>query len=176
MSTLIVYASTHGFTEMCAQRIARQLPGQVQTVDLTTHPHPDLHKAGVIVVGGSIHLGGIQPVVGAFCEHHRDSLLRHPLALFISCMKRDEEARDQFDNAFALRLRAHAFAAAILGGAFYFDRMSMLQRWVVRKMIGANETIEHLDHDAIQSFIAAIAHRLETLEPLLPTHPNLMRN
>ena len=100
MSTLIVYGSTHGFTEMCAQRLAQQLPFDVDTVDLSTHPHPKLASYGVIAVGGSIHLGAIQPIVGEFCERERDALLRHPLALFLSCMKRDEEAAQQFDNAF----------------------------------------------------------------------------
>ncbi len=163
MSTLIVYASTHGFTEMCVHRIARQLPGTVQLADLTTHPHPDLDQAGVVVVGGSIHLGSIQPVIATFCEHRRDSLLRHPLGLFICCLKHNEEAHDQFDNAYALRLRAHAFATAMLGGALYFDRMSLLQRWIVRKTTGLNESIVELDAEALQDFTEAIIAQVRHL-------------
>lgn len=160
MSTFIVYASTHGFTEMCAQRIARQIPGDVELVDLTTHPHPDLKRAGVVIVGGSIHMSSIQPAVSSFCDYHQDSLLRHPLALFMTCMKRDEEAAQQFDNAFPLRLRAHAFATAHLGGAFYFDRMSMLQRWIVRKVTGIHQTTEDLDSIAMEDFTARLSTRV----------------
>ena len=175
MSTLIVYGSTHGFTEMCAQRLAQQLPFDVDTVDLSTHPHPKLASYGVIAVGGSIHLGAIQPIVGEFCERERDALLRHPLALFLSCMKRDEEAAQQFDNAFPLPLRAHAFARANLGGAFYFDRMSLLQRWVVRKIAHVDQTREDLDETALNTFTAQLSRVIHDLElkpvqtPPIPT-------
>ncbi|WP_221029102.1 flavodoxin domain-containing protein [Actomonas aquatica] len=164
MSTLIVYASTHGFTEMCAQRIARELPGPVETFDLSTHPHPDLSRAGVILIGGSVHIGAIQPAVGEFCERYHDRLLRHPLALFISCMKQDEEAAEQLEAAYPLRLRAHAFATARLGGAFYFDRMSMLQRWVVKNMAGVKKSVEDLDTAMLQSFIATTCRQIRLYE------------
>ena len=168
MSTLIVYGSTHGFTEMCAQRLAQRLPGEVVTVDLSTHPHPDLAAHGIIVIGGSIHLGTIQPVVGEFCAQERDALIRHPLALFISCMKRDEEAAQQFDNAFALRLRAHAFATAHLGGAFYFDRMTLLQRWVVRNVVHVDRSTEELDEFALNAFTAQLSRAIRNLDSPRP--------
>ena len=163
MSTLIVYASTHGFTEMCAHRLAQQISGAVDIVDLSTHPHPELDNHAIIVVGGSIHMGLIQPIVGAFCERERDALLRRPLALFLCCMKRGEEAAQQFDNAFPLRLRAHAFARAELGGAFYLDRMSILQRWVVRKLAGTTDSVEDLHEEALADFTTLISQRVQDL-------------
>lgn len=161
MKTLIVFASTHGFTEMCAQRIRSKLIGQVSLTDLAHDPHPDLTESDLRIVGGSIHAGRIQPSVRAFTHRREAELCERPLALFLACMKQDREAEQQFVDAFPGSLRHHAITRALVGGAYYFERMNFIQRWVVRRLTGVTQTEEHLDEGQLTGFVDTLNHLLE---------------
>lgn len=152
MKTLILFMSTHGCTINVAHRIAVKLGGDASIVNLKDNPRIQIDDYERIILGGSIHMGKIQKELQTFCEKNANKLAQKEIGLFICCMYKGVEAQAQLKNAFPEILHQHAKAEAIMGGAFYFEKMNFLQRFMVRKMTGSKKTTVKIDHDAIQRF------------------------
>ena len=60
MATLIVYMTTHGCTEKATRLLMIQLKDDINIVNLEGFPDPDLSLYDRVIIGGSIHMGGIQ--------------------------------------------------------------------------------------------------------------------
>jgi menaquinone-dependent protoporphyrinogen oxidase len=67
-------------------------------------------------------------------------------------MHEGEEARKQLNDAFPEKLHQYAKTEAILGGEFNFDKMHLLERFVVRKVAKVEQSISRIDHEAIDIF------------------------
>lgn len=168
MKTLIVFASTHGFTGKCVHRLQQALPAPVSVVDLTRNPYPVIGLDDFIIVGGSLHLGHLQSSVQAFCDRYYEVLLAHAFALFLCCRRPDEEAADQFETAFPLRLRAFALSTALLGGTIPLDRSALAQRWIQAQVSGLNANTEVVDETALATFVAALRTAQVSTHPFAP--------
>lgn len=158
-STLIVYATRHGCTETCARELAGQLDGEVTLHDLKADGRPELAGHDTLLVGGSIHAGGIQKRVRVLLEERQDELLAARLGLFLCCGYEGETAQKQFAQNYPANLREHAVATGLFGGAFDFERMGFIERAIVRKVEGITESESRVDHDAIAAFAAQINDR-----------------
>jgi menaquinone-dependent protoporphyrinogen oxidase len=156
MDTLIVYATKHGFTSKCSVILKERLGNRCELHLLKGHEFPDPIDYQTILIGGSIHAGQIQKVIREFCRFHKDILLARKVGLFLSCMEKGEKALEEFNAAYPDWLRDHAKAKAVLGGAFYFDKMSLFERVIIRKVTGVNETVERLDSEKIEKFLAEL--------------------
>lgn len=152
MKTLILYMSSHGCTINVAHRIAVKLGGKVDLVNLNDKSRVPLDDYDRIILGGSIHAGKIQKEIQTFCKKNLTTLASKELGLFICCMYKGVEAEAQLRNAFPDALHKHAKAEAIMGGAFYFEKMNFIERFLVKKMTGATKTTVKIDQDAIQRF------------------------
>ncbi|MDA3865847.1 MAG: flavodoxin domain-containing protein [Salinivirgaceae bacterium] len=155
MKTLIVYASKHGTTKKVASAIAEKLSGQTDIVNLRNKEKPDLSAYDQLIIGGSIHAGGIQEKVRRFCKANTVLLLQKPLALYISCMD-DEKAQEQIENAYPQVLRNHAISIKHVGGAFLFDKMTFLERMIVKKITGISTSVNKINEDNINELINEI--------------------
>jgi menaquinone-dependent protoporphyrinogen oxidase len=154
----IVYSSKHGTTAQVAGLIAQHLGGAA-LIDLRTSPHPDLDLVGCdrLAVGGPIYAGRPDKPLRAFLQAEAGALLARPLALFACGMEADPAKREaQLELAFPEALRAHALGTWFCGGAFCFDRMTRLERAVIKKVKGVTESVTALDADAIASVAAAL--------------------
>ena len=65
-------------------------------------------------------------------------------------MEEGEKADKQFQDSFPVELREHSRASALFGGAFYFDKMNFLERAVIKKISGIQETVEKIDTEEIK--------------------------
>lgn len=155
MSTLIAYCTKHGCTEESAHALQQQLTGDVTLVNLKKNGNPELEPFDTVIIGGSIHMGKIQSRVRKFIEKNLGELLKKSVGLYVSCME-ENNAQQQFDNAFPDELRRHATAQGIFGGAFNFERMNFLERKIVQKVAGATESVFKIDADEIQRFSEAM--------------------
>jgi len=153
MKTLIVYATHHGCTRTCAEKIKSALPGGADTVQLKEAGGIALEGYNAVAIGGSIHAGRIQGSVKKFCSHHEDILLKKKIGLFICCMEEGDKAKKEFDDAFPKTLREHASARGIFGGAFDFDRMNFLEKAIVKKVAGVNKSVHKISDQAVSEFI-----------------------
>jgi len=156
MNTLIVYSTTHGTTEECAQLLAEQLQGDVTLNNLKKQSHPDLSPYTTVIVGGSIHAGQIQKRVKKFCESNTTTLKEKRLALFLCCMEEGETAQTQFDNAFPEELRRRAKTSGLFGGAFDFNKMNVIYKFITKKVAGVTESISKINGNNIAAFAAEL--------------------
>jgi len=152
MKTLIIYATNHGSTAQASLMIQDRIGGDVTVLDVKDDPKHELVPYEMVLVGGSIHAGGIQRRIKKFCEVNESELLEKRLGLFVSCMYEGDKARDQFEQAFPASLREHATAHGYFGGILDFEKMNFIERAIVKKVEGVTETVRKVDQSAIDAF------------------------
>jgi len=156
MRTAIIYSSKHGTTEKVAQKIQNELGEEkAQLFNLKRNINFDLSQYGQVIVGGSIHAGQIQKKVKLFLEKNTQMLLQRRLGLFLCCMH-ENEAENQFNTAFPEILRSHAKSKKIMGGEFLFEKMNFVEKALVKKIAGVNESVSKID----ESNITAMVHEI----------------
>ncbi|HYW82279.1 MAG TPA: flavodoxin domain-containing protein [Spirochaetia bacterium] len=149
MKVLIVYRSKYGTTESCAQALSGRIKAETTLADLRKGDVPDVHRFDVVLVGGSIYGGRIQREVTSFCEGRGDLLLKRRVGLFLCCLSQGEHAKVQLQTAFPESLAAHAFARSLFGGEVLYDKLTFLDRLLVRGLPRPPRGVSLVDTGAI---------------------------
>ena len=68
MNTLIVYDTKHGCTQSAAATLKTLLGDGVTVAHVKEKSRLDLNTFDVVIVGGSIHAGGVQRRIKDFCQ------------------------------------------------------------------------------------------------------------
>jgi len=153
MRTAIIYASNHGTTESVARKIQQGLgEDKAQLFDLKKNKKFDLSGFEQVILGGSIHAGSVQKRIQKFVDNHRPKLLEKRLGLYLCCMDEDR-AQSQFDNAYPDILRSHAISKKIMGGEFRFDRMNFIEKAMIKKIAGVDQSVSKIQEDKIHEMI-----------------------
>lgn len=152
MKTLITYSTNHGCTQKTAIKLKELLGGTTQLINLNHEPNPNILNYDRIIIGGSIHAGRIQRNVKHFCTKNMATLKAKEVGLFICCMEEGEKARIQFNDAFPESLQRHAKATACFGGEFDFDKMTIFQKLIIKKVAKIETNTSKIDHESIRSF------------------------
>jgi menaquinone-dependent protoporphyrinogen oxidase len=156
MKTAIIYASKHGTTQKVAEIIQSKLPNdEVELFNLAEKPSVEFRKYDRILIGSSVYAGSIQPKARKFVAQNMIDLLQKDVALFVCCMFFDK-AYEQIEKGFPEALRQHARSIKHLGGEFRFDEMNSIERFLVKKIAGASESVSKIDLKGIDDFIAEI--------------------
>ncbi len=159
MKTLIVYASSHGTTEKVAKIIREKLDSTtVQIINLKSKQKIDLSNYGTVIVGGSIHAGGIQSEVKKFIKENTIILMQKKVALYLCCMNEPEE-RKEFDANYQELLRNHSVYNAIVGGEYKFEKMNFIEKFLVRKISGVNSTVSKLRYTEIDNLVLSLKNQ-----------------
>lgn len=150
MKTAIIYASKHGTSEKVANELSRLMhEHDVTLLNIRKHHKIDLTPYDQVIIGGSIHAGRIQQSLQKFMERNTPVLLQKPLGIFLCCMY-EQEAKNQFNQAFPEILRHHAKSCQCVGGEFLFERMNFLEKLMTRKIAGVNESVSKIKHEKIK--------------------------
>ena len=155
MKTLVIYRTRYGTAALAAGMIQSRLGEETTLLDLRKNRSPDLDKADVILIGGSIYAGKIQTDLVAFCERYRTELLSRPVGLFITCLYEGEKAREELNSNFPTWLTAHAFAAIPVGGQLRIKSLRFLDRLMTKKVAKQTEDVDTLDIKKIEALCAA---------------------
>ena len=115
MKALIVYRSRYGAAAECAKKISACLDVDCDVVDLKVRK-PDPTSYDLVIIGGSIYAGRIQRSVQRYCEKNRDALEARRVGYYISCLYKNDKAREELEGNFPDWLKAHASAGDWLGG------------------------------------------------------------
>lgn len=134
MRTLVVYSTKYGTTRSCAEEIARQLPGETRVADMKRERIRSLEGYDAVVIGGAIYAGKVMSGVPRFCDRHREELLQRGVGLFICCLYDGETAQSELDGAFPPWLNAHALVRRPVGGAVQFEKLKVIDRYLVGKI------------------------------------------
>lgn len=158
MKTAIVYVSTHGTTEKVAHQIAGLLPKEkIDLINLKQVKNPDVNKYDHIIIGASIHGGGISQDMTDFCNANAEILIRTDLGIYVCCLNCNKADR-QFLNSFDHALRQHAKSICFPGGEIAFEKMSFVEKVLVKKLTSHRESFSKLDTLAVSSFVSRMYH------------------
>lgn len=122
---------------------------------LTEKPKIEFHQFDRIIIGSSVYAGSIQPKARKFVAQNMIDLLQKEVAIFVCCMFFDK-AYEQIKKGFPEALRKHARSIKHLGGEFRFDEMNAIERFLVKKIAGATESVSKIDQKSIEEFITEI--------------------
>lgn len=94
MNTLITYATKYGSTKTCAQRLAKEMTGNVSIIELKKNLKIDINDYDTIIIGSSIYMGRYLGAVRKFVYRNADILKKKRLGLFICHMDKETPADD----------------------------------------------------------------------------------
>ncbi len=129
MKTLIIYASTYGFTQDCVQMLKQNLNGETRIVNINKDAIPPLDDFDIILIGGSIYIGQIQKKIKKYCLANVDSLKNKKLGFFISCGSA-ETIDTYFKNSFPEILLEKALFTENFGGEMRPNKMNFFHKFI----------------------------------------------
>jgi menaquinone-dependent protoporphyrinogen oxidase len=154
MTTAIVHASKHGATAEIARRIANKIGGETRLFDLDDGA-PDLSEFTTVILGTAVYAG--QPMKAMREFTRTASLAGKRLGLYASGMESDLAKRDEeLADAFPDELHAQAVVEAFLPGRFQFSKMSLAERFIIKRIAKTNRDVDGTDEDAITAFAAKL--------------------
>src|SRR5665648_937266 len=83
MKTLIIYASTYGYTKECVEKLKELIDGEVIITDIKKDDVPSSDEFDNIIIGGSIYMGQIHKKLKEYCTANLNLLLNKKIALFL---------------------------------------------------------------------------------------------
>ena len=159
MGTLIAYATKYGCTETCAKMLASQLSETPEVVNLKKLSKVDLTKYNNVIIGGSIYMGRIQKKVKKFCLENMETLKNKRIGLFICGMSPQDVTDKLLSDAFPSELTSMAVAKDTFGGAFNFERMNFIERFIIKKISKVEKSTSNISEVAIHKFAAVMNNR-----------------
>jgi menaquinone-dependent protoporphyrinogen oxidase len=133
MKTLIIYATTYGFTGECVEELKGELKGEVTAVNVMTETVPDLKEYDNIIMGGSIYMGQIHKNLKDYCTVNSQLLSKKTVALFLCC-----GLAENFDvtlaTAFPEDLIKVAIAKECFGGELRIKKMKFIHKMITGMM------------------------------------------
>ena len=163
MKAALVYRSRYGTTERCAREIASGIHCDADLFDLRRKPVPILNEYGLVIIGGPIYAGKGMVAIRRFCDAHREELLQRDVGLFICCLYDGEKAEEELARSYPEWLAAHAYARTWLGGAIEIGKLKPIDRFLTRKVGGAQADVDTVDAERIRAFCAATNARVREL-------------
>ena len=156
MNTLIVYSSKYGCTEKCAKLLSKELKDEVDLINLKETKEIDISKYGKVIIGGSIYIGKIQKEVTEFSTKYLDKLKGKRIGLFICGMQENDVIQSEIEQNFPPELIKIAVAKECFGGEFILDKMSFMDKMIVKKVSKVTSNKSNILEDNIHKFAQAI--------------------
>jgi menaquinone-dependent protoporphyrinogen oxidase len=153
MKTAIIYASKHGTTNKVAHQIKLGFGDHSHLFNIKSDSILNWKEYDTIIIGGSIHAGGIQKRIKDFCNKNKIELINKRIGLFLCCMDEGDASKKHFEKAYPELLRAHSLCNQLVGGEFLMDKMNFFEKAIIKKIFGANQSILNIDHTKVQELI-----------------------
>lgn len=158
MKTIIVYTSRYGCTEKAAYLLKSRMGGEVEVevVNLTHDKEPSLTTYDTVILGGSIYYGKIQKEMTAFINKVKPQLAGKVVGLFICAGMKGEQAAQELRTAFPEDLFLGAVAIEVFGDEIYYDKLTLMDKLILRMVRGKEKISGGLSEEAIERFASAM--------------------
>lgn len=133
MKTLIIYASTYGYTKECADKVKELIQGEVTVSNIKTDKIPEIEDFDNVVMGGSIYMGQIHKKLKEYCTANLDKLLKKRIAFFLCCGL-PENFEETIKNCFPKELLDRAIAKECFGGELRIEKMNLAHKMIAGLM------------------------------------------
>jgi menaquinone-dependent protoporphyrinogen oxidase len=154
MKILILYASNHGCTEKCVVELAALFENHNVTTAKLQATTYDLTDFDTVIIGSPVRIGRINKKISKFCRKNLTKLLKKNIGLFLCCMNTENTARAYMSSQFPKKLQHKAVALGYFGGALTFDKMTSLEKSLLKQVIGCEHDASFIDRNAISHFAA----------------------
>ena len=151
MKTIIIFTSKYGCTEKAAELLKSRLGGKVDVVNLIRAQEPSLADYDMVILGGSIYFGKIQKEMTAYISKITPELEKKRVGLFI-CAGNKEQAAQVLHKSFPSELLHEAAAAEVFGDEIYYDKLSLMDKFVIRMVKGKERSGSGLSLETIEKF------------------------
>ena len=162
MRILIAYASRHGTTRECVEKLCACLEGKDFYVADLEKETPDVEQFDLCLIGASVRFGRLQKAARVFLKAHEGELCQKPLGLFFCCGLTHENEYYR-DVLFSKRLRAHAFEILYFGGSLRLEGLSFFEKMLVRSIRSSIAESEFEDGEYTPSLPGILPETIERL-------------
>ena len=157
MRVLILYGSKTGTTEECANKIKaaleiRQEKENIDLYNLAKRPKINLDDYETIIIGSPIYMGQIRNSVKTFLGFNIEKLMQKNLHFFVCGLARGDEGVELFKKQIPTSLFRHATQVKQLGGEVHLNRLGLLYKFVMKKIMAESKPELGLLEDAIIDF------------------------
>ena len=158
MKTAILYGSKYGATESCAKKIASEINGQVELINLIEKKPQLLSGYDFVLMGGAVYAGKmaddvIQGIKGL-------QLGETPYGLFICCKDEAEKAEGYLRFNLGDEIVDEADMVEHLGHGIYLERMNFFARTAMKTMFKIKKSYSEFNSAAIHR-VADQANRMD---------------
>jgi len=158
MKTLILYTTKYGCAEKAAAILKTKLAGEVSMANIKKERIPELEQYDAIVLGGSIYMGNIQKEMKEYAAANLSTLLKKKVGLFICAGSPDLNAREkELEASFPSELFNHAAGKEVLGGEITYEKLSFLERTIMKAVKGDKNSTSDLSQEKIEELAKAIS-------------------
>lgn len=155
MKTVILYSTKHGTVEKAVKLLNKELGESVISYRMKKNIplSLSLNDFDLVILGGSIYMGNIQKEIRNFIKQNLDILLTKRVGLFICAGHPNPiEIQKEWENAFPKELYNHAIVKENIGYEFDFNKMSFLEKAMIKKIHGIKESQFALSNETITHF------------------------
>ncbi|MBN2544225.1 MAG: flavodoxin domain-containing protein [Spirochaetes bacterium] len=156
--TLIAYGTRYGSTEECFDIMINELKDKnVKIINLKTAKEKvNINDYDKIIIGGPINAGRLNKYVRKFVEKNLQTLLNKKIGLFITHLEPVESAFKYFETNYPSKLLDKALVKSCFGGALYFERLSVLERPILKMITKSSANINQINKENIINFAKKI--------------------
>ncbi len=163
LKTLIVYATTYGYTVDCVQSLCEQIKGEKSAINISKNNNISIDGFDTIVIGGSIYMGQIQKQVKNFCNENLEVLKQKNIALFLCCgFVHNFELN--LKNSYPSELLNIAFSKECFGGELRLERMKFAHKMITNLMKKATQDDGNTNAVSLPENITLLAHKINQME------------
>ncbi len=150
MKTLICYATKKGTTLKCSRLIADKTEDYI-LIDIKDTKGIVLEDYERIYIGTPVYFGRINKRIAKFIESNKNTLSKTDLRIFTVGMD-DKNIKETRKRNFPQEILDSAIIKYV-GGAYNFENMNFLERFIVRKIGSIDESLENIKRDKINELI-----------------------
>ncbi len=150
MKTLILFGTKHGSSMRAAKMIATKIRN-FDLIDIKEKQAITLEDYDTVYIGCPIYFGNINKGIKKFLQKNQTELLTKDLKLFTLGLD-DKNIKKTLSHCFNNELLEHA-THKHLGGAYVFEEMSFLERFIVKKVARFTESVDMISEEAITELI-----------------------
>ena len=157
MRLLILYGSKTGTTEDCANKIKAAIETRHETAiidlyNLGKRPKINLNDYETIVIGSPIYMGQIRNSVKTFLGYNLETLMKKNLHFFVCGLALGDEGVELFKKQVPTTLFRHAKQVKQLGGDVHVERLGLLYKLIMKKILAESKPELGLLEEAITDF------------------------
>lgn len=153
MKILIIYATKYGCAQKAVTLLKSRLSENVSSVNIMKDKVPELKDYDTVILGGSIYVGKIQKQMYNYMLKHAEELKTKRLGLFICAGEEDPAIIEkQIKASFPDELLSHAIIKESFGGILSIEKISFIEKHMIRIVKGIKEGYARLSEDSIDKF------------------------